>query len=202
MKTTLISVSVLLLTVSAQPGHAYNPYYAPQPGYAQQASVYTDPAQSIHEALDKLNTFSQSTNSANPVLLRSFIENEIIPHFAFNEMAQWITGPYARFMSQADRNSFASQLKDAFLGSLAKHIGSFDPNANQVQILGARSSGGNEAIVPIQVYRKDSYPARLDFRMRHDGFMWRIIDVKANGTSAVLHYRKHFLEQLRQYHSH
>jgi ABC-type transporter MlaC component len=35
--------------------------------------------------------------------------------------------------------------------------------------------------------------------MKRDGNNWKIIDVKANGSSAVLYYRRHFMSQLRQY---
>ncbi len=33
---------------------------------------------------------------------------------------------------------------------------------------------------------------------RTDG-KWRVVDVKANGTSAVLYYRRHFIAELREY---
>ena len=35
--------------------------------------------------------------------------------------------------------------------------------------------------------------------MRRSGDDWKIIDVKANGSSAVLYYRRHFMSQLRGY---
>ena len=193
MKKHLYQFSVIMLLFVSQLAHAYNPHYG------QSRTTIQDPAQSIHDALGKINTFSKSTKTTNPVLLRSFIENEIIPHFSFDDMAQWIAGPFSRQMSRQEKLDFEQQLKEAFLGSLARHLGSFDPDSNQVQILGARSSGRNEAIVPVQVYRNKEIPARLEFRMRHDGSKWKIIDVKANGTSAVLYYRKHFTSQLRGY---
>lgn len=193
MKKHLYQFTVIMLLFVSQLAHAYNPYYGAS------RSTVGDPAKSIHDALGKINTFSKSTDTANPVLLRSFIENEIIPHFSFDDMATWITGPYARQMSKKEKLDFEQQLKEAFLGSLARHLGSFDPDGNQVQILSARNSGRNEAIVPVQVYRDNNYPARLEFRMRHNGTKWQIIDVKANGTSAVLYYRKHFMNQLRSY---
>lgn len=193
MKKYLYQFTAIMLLFVSQLAYAYNPYYG-----SQRASI-PDPAQSIHDALDKINTFSKSTKTANPVLLRSFIENEIIPHFAFDDMAEWITGPYARYMSTEDKVGFEGQLKDAFLSSLAKHLGSFDPDNNQVQIESGRSTGRNEAIVPVQIYRNNAYPARLEFRMRYNGEMWQIIDIKANGTSAVLYYRKYFMNQLREF---
>jgi phospholipid transport system substrate-binding protein len=197
MKKHLYQLTIIMLLFISPLAQAYNSYYG-QDRAPSRASIQ-DPAKSIHDALGKINTFSKSTDTANPVLLRSFIENEIIPHFAFDDMAQWITGPYARQMSTQEKIDFEQELKEAFLGSLARHLGSFNPDSNQVQILAARSSGRNEAVVPVQVYRSDDYPARLEFRMRHDGKMWKIIDVKANGTSAVLYYRKHFMNQLRAY---
>ncbi|MDT8282128.1 MAG: hypothetical protein RQ982_04860, partial [Gammaproteobacteria bacterium] len=59
--------------------------------YPQQTAT-TDPAYDIHTTLEKIITFSSNSDRASPIQLRGFIENEIIPHFDFNNMSHWITG--------------------------------------------------------------------------------------------------------------
>lgn len=159
----------------------------------------TDPAYVIHTALDKITTFSSNSDKVNPVKLRGFIEHEIIPHFDFDNMSHWITGRYASNMSDNDKADFQRNLRETFLSSLSKHLGSFDAKNTRVKFFPARYRGPEESFVSTSIYRPDTPSVRLDFRMRRDADNWKIIDVKANGSSAVLYYRRHYISQLRQY---
>lgn len=167
--------------------------------YTSQALTPNDPAYVIQTTLDKITTFSSNSDKVNPVKLRGFIENEIIPHFDFDNMSHWITGRYADNMTAKDKSDFQRTLRETFLSSLSKHLGSFDAENTRVRLYPARFRGPGEAFVSTSIYRPDELPVRLDFRMRRDDNNWRIIDVKANGSSAVLYYRQHFISQLRQY---
>jgi phospholipid transport system substrate-binding protein len=164
-----------------------------------QAVTPVDPAYVINTALDKITTFSSNSDKVNPVKLRGFIENEIIPHFDFDNMSHWITGRYASNMSAQDKSDFQRNLRETFLSSLSKHLGSFDAENTRIRFYPARYRGPAESFVSASVYRPDVPAVRLDFRMRRDDNTWKIIDVKANGSSAVLYYRRHFISQLRQY---
>jgi len=190
MRKILYPITFFVLIIIAPFANAY---------YPQQQTNQNDPVKYIQTALDKLEEFSRNTNTTNPVLLRNFIENEIIPHFSFDEMSRWITGPYAQRMTQEEKVDFQQRLEEAFLNSLAKHIGSFNAIQNRVRFYPTRYRGHNEAIVGTQIYRANGYPVRLDFRMRLIGQRWKIVDVMANGTSAVLYYRQMFVSDLRQY---
>ena len=158
-----------------------------------------DPTYIIKTALSKITTFSSNSDKINPIQLRGFIENEIIPHFDFNNMSHWITGQYARNMTKEDKADFQSKLRETFLSSLSKHLGSFDAKNTRVRFSPARYRGQTEAFVSANIYRPDTLPVRLEFRMRRDENDWKIIDVKANGSSAVIYYRRHFMSQLRQF---
>lgn len=190
MKKILYPITFFILLVITPFANAYHP---------QQQTSQNDPIKYIQTALDKLEEFSSNTNTASPVLLRTFIENEIIPHFSFDEMSRWITGPFAQRMTKEEKADFQERLKEAFLSSLAKHLGSFDAIQNRVRFYPTRYRGRNEAIVGTRVQRKDGYPVKLDFRMRLMGKNWKIVDIRANGTSAVLYYRRLFMADLRQY---
>ncbi|MBE9559540.1 MAG: ABC transporter substrate-binding protein [Proteobacteria bacterium] len=159
----------------------------------------SDPAYVIHTTLEKITTFSSNSDKVRPVQLRGFIENEIIPHFDFNNMSHWITGRFADNMTDKDKAEFQRNLRETFLSSLAKHLGSFDANNTRIRFHPARYRGRDEAFVSTSVYRPETSPVRLDFRMKRVGTDWKIIDVKANGSSAVIYYRRHFMSQLRQF---
>jgi phospholipid transport system substrate-binding protein len=166
---------------------------------AEQAYTVKEPAYVIKTTLDKITTFSTNSDKIDPVTLRKFIEKEVIPHFDFDNMSHWITGRYAQNMSDEDKKKFQKNLRETFLTSLSKHLGSFDAQNTRVRFFPARYRGQIEAFVSTTVYRPDTQSVRLDFRMRRSGDDWKIIDVKANGSSAVLYYRRHFMSQLRGY---
>lgn len=165
------------------------------------APTYTpsDPAYIIHTTLEKITTFSSNSDKVSPVKLRGFIESQIIPHFDFDNMSHWITGRHARNMSDKEKVEFQRNLRETFLSSLSKHLGSFDAKNTRVKFQKTRYRGRDESFVATSVYRPDTLPVRLDFRMRRDGDDWKIIDVKANGSSAVLYYRRHFIAELRAF---
>jgi phospholipid transport system substrate-binding protein len=102
-------------------------------------------------------------------------------------------------MTKEDKADFQRKLRETFLSSLSKHLGSFDAKNTRVRFSPARYRGQTEAFVSANVYRPDTLPVRLEFRMRRDENNWKIIDVKANGSSAVIYYRRHFMSQLRQF---
>lgn len=169
--------------------------------------VNSTPDHVIKTTLQKITTFSNNTkhiamagtNSHQKEQLRQFIEQEIIPNFDFDNMAHWITGRYGHNMTEQDKVDFKRSLRETFLSSLAKHLGSFDAKNTRVKLYRPRYRGHEEAFVNTTIYRPDRITVNLDFRMRRANNTWKIIDIKANGSSAVLYYRRHFISQLRQY---
>ena len=97
MKKILYPITFFILLVITPFANAYHP---------QQQTNQNDPIKYIQTALDKLEEFSSNTNTASPILLRTFIENEIIPHFSFDEMSRWITGPFAQRMTKEEKADF------------------------------------------------------------------------------------------------
>ena len=183
----------VLLFTTFSTAHAFNGYYTPP------AQPVEDPITTIQSTLDKLQKFSANKNNSNLVLLRGFIDNEIIPHFAFDQMTYWIAGPFARHMQPAHFKELEARVKKTFLNSLDQHLSAYNASTTRVNIQRAQYRGRNEAIVSTLLLGSKQRPDRLDFRMRMDGNKWKIIDITANGMSAALYYRKHFMSTLRQY---
>lgn len=191
LKTAVASIAFISLILLSTVTRAYNTHY--EQGY----QPVSDPIETIQGALDKLRTFSQDNQDIEPATLNRFIETEIIPHFAFDLMTWWIAGPYARSMSPVDLDDLERRVRQTFLQSLATHLGSYDAERTQIRFRGPMYRAPGEATVSAYVSRSDAPPARLEFRMRLQGYDWKIIDVKANGTSAVVYYRNYFLSELR-----
>lgn len=192
MKHYLSLLFVLLFSVIGS-AHAFNGYY---PSSSQPIE---NPVNTIQNALDKLQKFSANRDKTRPELLRGFIENEIIPHFAFDQMTHWIAGPFARHMNASDLMALEKRVKKTFLTSLDKHLSNYNASSIRINIRHAKYRGHNDAIVTALLFSPNQRPDRLDFRMKAQGDRWKIIDITANGISAALYYRRHFISTLRQH---
>ncbi|MDH5611230.1 MAG: ABC transporter substrate-binding protein [Gammaproteobacteria bacterium] len=192
MKRHLSLLFVLLLTMTSSV-QAFNGYYAPP------KQTIESPLQTIQSALEKLQAFSTNKKNTNPELLRGFIENEIIPHFAFDQMTYWIAGPYARRMNAENMKELENSVKKTFLNSLSTHLGNYNASSIRANLKRAQYRGRDEANVSMMLIGTKQMPDRLDFRMKLQGKNWKIIDITANGLSAAMYYRQYFMSTLQQY---
>lgn len=207
MKKFLIPLTTLFVALCVNNVHAYTDYskrYEDRGDrYPARSSRYADipdPAKELKETVLDLEKFIKGKDAAHPGMLRAYLEKEIFPHFDFDAMSEWITGPYARYMSTEDKIKFQTKLQETFLGSLVRHLGGFDPANTKLDYANTIfRKRGEEAIVRVNVIKSGQRPDRLEFGMRQNDGHWKIVDVKANGTSAVLYYRRHFIAELRGY---
>jgi phospholipid transport system substrate-binding protein len=210
MKKFLVPFTTLFILLCVNVSYAYSDYssrYGDRddryPSSSSRYSDIPDPVTELRQAVTDLEKFIKGKDAAHPGMLRAYLEKKIFPHFDFDAMSEWITGPYARYMSTEDKIKFQTKLQETFLTSLVKHMGGFDPANTSLRYEKTRFRGrGDEAVVRIRVIRDDQPPARLEFGMKRNDGKWQIVDVKANGTSAVLYYRRHFIAELRGYNDH
>ncbi len=207
MKKFLVSLTTMFVVLCINTSYAYSDYskrYSDKGDrYPERSSRYADipdPEKELKQAVTNLEKFIKGKDAAHPGMLRAFLESEIFPHFDFDAMSEWITGPYARYMSTEDKKKFQARLQETFLTALVRHLGGFDPANTKLSFDKTTfRARGEEAIVRVNVIRPEQRPARLEFGMRRNDSKWKIVDVKANGTSAVLYYRRHFIAELRDY---
>lgn len=207
MKKFLVPLITLIAALCMNASYAYSDYSKRYDDrgerYPERSARYADipdPAKELRKVVDDLENFIKGQDVAHPGMLRAYMEKEIFPHFDFDAMSEWITGPYARYMSTEDKIKFQVKLRETFLTALVKHMGGFDPAKTSLRYDNTIFRGrGDEAIVRVKVIRENQRPARLEFGMRRTDGKWKIVDVKANGTSAVLYYRRHFIAELREY---
>ena len=207
MKKFLVPLITLFAALCMNASYAYSDYskrYDDRSDrYPERSARYADipdPAKELRKVVDDLENFIKGQDVAHPGMLRAYMEKEIFPHFDFDAMSEWITGPYARYMSTEDKVKFQAKLRETFLTALVKHMGGFDPAKTSLRYDNTiYRSRGDEAIVRVKVIRENQRPARLEFGMQRNDGKWKIVDVKANGTSAILYYRRHFIAELREY---
>ena len=135
MKKFLVPLTALFVFLSMNTAYAYADYssrYSDRGDrYEPRSSRYADipdPAKELRPAVEDLERFIKGKDVAHPGMLRAYLQKEIFPHFDFDAMSEWITGPYARYMSREDKIKFQKKLQETFLTALVKHMGGFDPD--------------------------------------------------------------------------
>lgn len=179
--------------VSAQP---YYPESGVPFGNTRQAYL-PGPAVILKQGLKKLMAFAGSDRRPNRIQAEAFLEREIVPYFDFAYMASWAVGDRIWWqMGEDQRDSMEGYIKRDFLTTLAARLTGF--GAQQVQVSRPRSLSENEVTVAVSILNPQAYPARLNFRFYRAADGWKVFDVSANGSSAVMHYRKEFRQMMRE----
>ncbi len=154
------------------------------------------PTQVLREGVGKLVAFMGRPDRPDAVQIQSFLDAEIAPYFDFDYMAQWVAGRQYRTMNAVQREQMKNRLEAMFLGALAKRLGGY--SNQKVRVLRARRGRGNEVTVGVGIVQLGGYPAKMDFRFYRADDGWKVFDVAANGSSALVHYRQQFNRSLRQ----
>lgn len=171
---------------------------APQQEFRPTQPELSEPELVLREGLEKLRIYIVKRDQVSEEQALKFVEAEIAPYFDFAYMAQWAAGSNWRYMNSGDKGELTEKVSAMFLKSLARNLGGYgDP---EVTIRAARQ-GSNEVKIPVVVTPRNSRGVNvtLTFRFYRSERGWKIFDVTANNTSAVMYYRRVFSQQLRGY---
>jgi phospholipid transport system substrate-binding protein len=170
------------------------PYY----GYAQphMGAPQIEPAapgRILHEGMSKLLKFMRQPERPNTPAIAAFLQNEIAPYFDFAYMSSWVAGPMGRHMNERQRAELAQAVEQLLLGTLAERLS--DYQNQDVRFFPPRRVSENEVKLRVAILQASGYPANLDFRLYRSAAGWKVFDVAANGSSALIYYRQYFSRQ-------
>ena len=153
------------------------------------APAIVTPAMQLRMAVDSLLAFMNQDPRPAPAAIARFLDAEIAPYFDFDHMARSAGGRLYAHLSGDQRDAMADEIKRMFLTGLTEKLASY--GGQQVRYLPMRiTPGGRQAVVSMMILNSGSYyPSRIDFRLLKDANGWAIIDLAANGQSAVMYYR-------------
>lgn len=161
-----------------------------------QASAEGSPAALLREGMNQLIEFLRSDSRPDGAAIAAYIDTNVAPYFDFGYMTQWVAGSRYRYMNEQQRGAMQTSLKKMFLGALTQRLGSY---RNQgVRFGSPRRVGRNEVNVAVDIMTPGTYPARLNFRFYRGEDGWKVFDVAANGSSALVHYRQYFSRMQHQ----
>jgi phospholipid transport system substrate-binding protein len=153
------------------------------------------PTALLRDAMGSLTNFLDSR--PNRGALVAYVEQQVAPWFDFDYMAEWAAGRSFRRLDPAQQADLTGRLRESFLDKMAQKLARY--SQQRTVILSPQSDAPGEVTLPMVIENPSGgYPARMEFRLRQTAKGWRVIDVSANGMSALLHYRQLFGEMQRQ----
>lgn len=177
------------------PGQGYFPGAAPVAPYSYRAPAATraqqpSPAALLKDGMEKMLAFLRRSPRPGSNEIVGFLDSEIAPFFDFAYMARAAAGPVYREMDAAQRSRLEARLKEEFLGTLAMRL--FEYDQQEVRYLPPRRVRDDRVTLSVAVDNAGPYPAQIDFRMQRTADGWKVVDVAANGSSALAYYRNYF----------
>jgi phospholipid transport system substrate-binding protein len=177
----------------------YDSYGLPFPDH-QPYEELDDPSHWVRVSMAKLLAFLNN-QKGNPDVgrrdasLMVFLAEDIAPFFDFYLMTKWVGGANLLEMNPARRMQFKQTVQQDFLATFADRLINYTEQA--VHLVSIRHIKAEYCVVSIEIDNPKGFPAKLDFRLHRDRSGWKIFDVVANGSSAVLYYRGLLKDQIR-----
>jgi phospholipid transport system substrate-binding protein len=213
MRWSIILGGALLAAGAAQaqpygpgpgPSYGYGPdsmqgqrtYYYGTPRQAQPGEQ--NPAAVLRDGMNKLVGFLKQDPKPDAARVSKFLEDEIASYFDFGYMARNAAGGAYRQMDDEQRQKLEAKLREMFLSAMAQRLAAYDKQ--ELDFLPPRrgGQGGDEITLPVMVRGAQGYPSELDFRLYRGQEGWKVFDVVANGSSALVFYRDYFRNVLRR----
>ena len=177
------------------PASNYGGYGGPAPWNPNQRAEQETPATLLRDGVERLTQILEG--KPNRATLTTFIDSEVAPWFDFEYMAAWAAGRRFQFMDEAQQDQLTSRIRQSFLEKMVQKLARY--GSQRAEFLPAQFDGPGQVTLPVSIENPGSYPSHLEFHMRQTNNGWKVIDVSANGMSALLHYRQMFNEMMAQY---
>jgi phospholipid transport system substrate-binding protein len=211
MRWSIILGGALLAAGTAQamtygpgPSYGYGPdsmqgqrtYYYGMPRQGQPGEQ--NPAAVLRDGMNKLVGFLKQEPKPDAARVAKFLDDEIASYFDFAYMARASAGGMYRQMDEEQRKKLEAKLREMFLSAMGQHLSAYEKQ--EIEFLPPRRGGqrGDEVTLTVAVRGAQGMPSELDFRLYRGNDGWKVFDVVANGSSAVVYYRDYFRNAFRR----
>ncbi|MGD2083957.1 MAG: ABC transporter substrate-binding protein [Chromatiales bacterium] len=134
---------------------------------------------------------------ADPSGIYELVKDEVVPHFDFERMAQWVLGRYWNEASEQQRSRFVVEFREMLVRTYAKVL--LEYSGQQIAYPPMRvPEGAREVKVRTEVLEAGAPPVPVDYSLYYDGRRWRVFDVVVDGVSLVSNYRSSFSREIRR----
>ncbi len=194
-----ILLSCLMVLLVSSPAIANPVEQAAAPQTQQQADQKPTPADVFREGIYQLQTFMSSDQFNDPKARDAFLNKQIQPKFDMQKMAKLVSGKHYQHMSPEQKRVFTEKLGGMFFRGFTQHLVATSGEQPKIKLLKKRSNKDEQLIdVLARALYPDGKSTRLVFRFANSAQGWRVYDVSADGSSAVLYYRQNFKQLAKQ----
>jgi len=163
------------------------------------AEAATRPSEVIEGAVDLLNEGLDGRKeelAADEAALRAFINGILLPRFDREFAAGAVLGKHWRTASDEQKDRFVSAFYATLLQRYADGILEFD--MNRVEILPYKGDASKRTtVVKTNVRLDDGSKIPVHYALVNREDQWRMFDVKIEGISYVITYRKELESEIR-----
>jgi phospholipid transport system substrate-binding protein len=163
------------------------------------AEAATRPSEVIEDAVDLLNEGLDGRKeelAADEAALRAFIDGILLPRFDREFAAVAVLGKHWRTASDEQKDRFISAFYSTLLQRYADGILEFD--MDRVEILPYRGDASKRTtVVKTNVRLDDGSKIPVHYALVNREDQWRMFDVKIEGISYVITYRKELESEIR-----
>ncbi len=176
----------------------YAQHYQPREQLLPPARVQS-PAQLLEQSIKKVIHFlSQPKEDASLEQITAFLQQEITPHFDFDYMSRWVAGRYFKAMSAEQQKTFTQTFSELFITTFVQKLSNYQNYPPVVDDFRSKRTGKNEALATARILQETGGYIQVDFKFLKTSKGWKVVDVKANGISALYYYRNYFADQIRK----
>lgn len=157
-----------------------------------------NPATRLQASISKVIDFMAQSQDASLEDVSPFLAKEIAPYFDLEYMSRWVAGQHFKQMSKAQQQEFIKTFGELFILTFVQKISAYDQHPPKVDKVKSKRTGKNEALVSLHIIQEDDHFIQVDFKFLKSKKTWKVVDIRANGLSALNHYRKYFKKKLYQ----
>ena len=157
------------------------------------------PNEVIEEAVELLTEGLDTRRdelAADDTALRDFIDGILLPRFDRDFAAAAVLGKHWRAADDAQKQRFIDAFYESLLQRYADGVVEFD--MDRVEILPYKGDAEKRTtVVRTQVRRDDGTKIPVDYTLVNREDRWRMFDVKIEGVSYVINFRKELESEIR-----
>ncbi|MCW8929742.1 MAG: ABC transporter substrate-binding protein [Gammaproteobacteria bacterium] len=178
-------------------GNYYSQYYRPGKMLLPPANERS-PAEMLENSINKVLDFLARPKEVSLEQITFFLKQEITPHFDFQYMARWVAGRYYKIMSPEQQMQFTETFSELFITTFVQKLSNYQQYPPVVNNFRSKRTGENEALASAQILQENGGRIQVDFKFLKTPRGWKVVDVQANGVSALFYYRNFFNDQIRK----
>lgn len=178
-------------------GNYYSQYYRPGKMLLPSANNRS-PAEMLENSIKKVLDFLARPKEVSLDQITFFLKKEITPHFDFEYMARWVAGRYYRIMSPEQQMQFTQTFSELFITTFVQKLSNYQNYPPVVSHFRSKRTGENEALASARILQETGGSIQVDFKFIKTPRGWKVVDVQANGVSALFYYRNFFNDQIRR----